>query len=188
MSEIDRGILSEKYLEKQLDIDLLGSQIDRFVELDADWADYDYERVIAYNMERLDSIPLTFAASYNEQLANVSVRTPDVQGAPFDPTVYPEFITAVRENEQGKLVLRFDPEIAATRDMYLYFRWVPTDVSLSNRYLTVVAISKYSVSNVSADWVGYGAVALIIITSVLNFVMIAVICHISSRNSTKHLS
>ena len=182
MSEIRNELLNEKFIEKRTNVDLIGTQIDRFIELDADWGYYDYQSIIAYNMQYIDELPMTFAAIYNEEFESISARSPSYEGAPFEPTRYPEFIHAVKNSEMGKLILPFTPTGDIERDMYTYFRWVPSDPTLSNRFLTVVAISKYSVNTVSEDWISYGAMALIIVTAILNLIMVILVCRMGPES------
>jgi len=65
ITEINSELLHEKMIEKRLSIDLIDSQIDKFIEQDADWQEYDYVSIIADSMQNIDSIPLTFAALYD---------------------------------------------------------------------------------------------------------------------------
>jgi len=66
ITEINSELLHEKMIEKRLSIDLIDSQIDKFIEQDADWQEYDYVSIIADSMQNIDSIPLTFAALYDK--------------------------------------------------------------------------------------------------------------------------
>ena len=107
MDEIGKALLHEKMIEKRLNIDLIDSQIDRFIELDEDWESYDYTSILAYDMQKLDEMPLTF----DSELNNLSVRAPSYESKPFDPLIYDEFIQAVQQNERGDVVVPFAPPI-----------------------------------------------------------------------------
>ena len=183
--EINNELLHEKFVEKRTNIDLIDTQIDRFIEIDADWGKYDYQSIIAYNMQYIDELPMTFAATYDENFKPISERSLSYENAPFEPVDYPEFIQAAANNEKGELILKFKPANDIERDMHVYYRWVPSDSSLDNRFLTVVAISKYSITTVSEKWIGYGALALIIITTILNFTMVALICRLGQIYMTR---
>jgi len=187
--EINRTLLEEKAQEKQLELDLICDQIDAFIELDADWGRYDYRGILGHSLAFLDAQPFTFAALYDSDLREISRREPSYEGSPFDPLSYPEFLPGATSNESGHFILPFTPHGEPERDMHLYYRWVPTDVNLSGRFLTVIAISEYSVSNHAADWVGWGAMAMIVATLILNTVMVAVISRLGyiyqARNGTK---
>ena len=180
MDEIGNAILHEKMVEKRLNIDLIDSQIDRFIELDEDWDTYDYVSILAYDMQKLDEMPLTFAALYDFELNNISARSPSYESKPFDPMSYEEFVIAVNNNERGDLIVPFAPPDSEERDMLIYFRWVPTDTTLEKRLLTVVAISRYSVDTPLANWIVYGTVTLILITTLLNLALVAVLCNLGT--------
>ena len=180
MDEIGNAILHEKMVEKRLNIDLIDSQIDRFIEMDEDWDTYDYVSILAYDMQKLDEMPLTFAALYDFELNNISARSPSYESKPFDPMSYEEFVIAVNNNERGDLIVPFAPPDSEERDMLIYFRWVPTDTTLEKRLLTVVAISRYSVDTPLANWIVYGTVTLILITTLLNLALVAVLCNLGT--------
>ena len=169
--EIVNALLREKVLEKQLDIDLICEQIDKFIQLDEDWGDYDYIPILSHDIERLDKVPGTFAALYDNDLVTLSEREPSYN-TPFEPTEHPEFVEAVQENRIGTMELWFEADDVPGRTMYVYYRWVPTDDSLSGQLLTVVAISKHSVNTSIADWVMIGAAVLILCAGVMLFATI----------------
>jgi hypothetical protein len=185
LDEIGNALLHEKMIEKRLNIDLIDSQIDRFIELDDDWGTYDYESILAYDMNTLDKLPLTFAALYDENLNNLSVRAPSYESAPFDPMIYEEFLQAIYENERGDIKVLFAPPDSEERDMLIYFRWVPSDASLNNRLLTVVAISRYSVDTPLSGWIVYGTATLIFVTTLLNLVLVALLCNLGNVYSKR---
>ena len=164
--EIVDALLREKVLEKQLDVDLICEQIDKFIKLDEDWGKYDYIPILSHDIEHLDKVPGTFAALYNTELETLSAREPTYT-TPFEPTEHPEFVEAVQSNRSGTVELWFEAEDVPGRAMYLYYRWVPTDESLSGQLLAVVAVSRYSVNTRIADWVMIGAAILILCTAVM---------------------
>jgi len=188
-AEIDNTLLEEKYLEKVLEIDLIDSLVDSLIVIDDDWYTYDYIRLLLESIDLLDAQPYTFAALYNTDLVSLSHRTASYADL-YDPFLNEEFKEAVLSNECGHFISEYTPIDAPTRDMYIYYRWVPTDTSLEGRLLTVVAISKYTVTNHAASWVGIGAIILISSVTILNAIMIAVIVKLgwvySVRAGDKH--
>jgi hypothetical protein len=178
LSLIDAGnqaLFYELIAEKRLALDVVDDQIDRFVQRDLDWEpEYAFYRdSVAFSMEILDAVDMTFAAAYDCQLNTLSDRTLSYNQAAFDPTRYPEFVDAVGENERGHLTLWFEAEGVQGRDMYLYYRWVPTDETLEGRFLTVIAISSFSVRASVSDRIGYSVIVLILVTTVLNLALVA---------------
>ena len=69
--------------------------------------------------------------------------------------------------------------------MLVYFRWVPTDTAWGNRLLTVVAISRYSVDTPLSGWIVYGTASLIIVTTLLNLVLVAMLCNLGNIYSKR---
>ena len=154
-SQID-NLLAEKLLEKQLDIDLICSQTDAFIEFDSDWETYDYERILGHSVALVDAQPFTFAALYTERLENVSARTASYASL-YEPFENADFVAEVNMHESGNYTMPYKPPDAEERDMYIYYRWIPTDTGLSGRYLAVVAISKYSIANQPLETMGWAA-------------------------------
>ena len=169
IDSINQTLLAEKFIEKKTDIDLIANTIDKFIELDDDWRTYDYQTIVGYTMQYLDEIELTYAAAYDKDLNNLSHRNPSFENSPFEPPRYADFITAVEQNESGELILPFTPQGAETRDMYVYFKWIPTDKNLDGRFLTVVAISKYSVTSQVSQWITAGSIIFIVVCFLICF-------------------
>ena len=161
---IDRMLLAEKLIEKQLEIDLIVEQTDSAIKKDNDWesAYKHYVDSVMIGMELIDRVHMTYAAVFDENLQNLSARSPSYDGHPFKPDIFPEFIEAVKSNESGKLVLPFTPAGSKERDMYLHFRWLPSDSALPHRLLVVVAISKYTINTRISMWVQIAASFLVI--------------------------
>ena len=177
IGNVQTALLREKVAEKRLDIDLICEQIDKFIAVDDDWGLYDYQAILAHDMEHLDNVPGTFAALYNERLECVSYRTPTYT-TPFEPTDHPEFVAAANANRQGDIELWFEAPDVEGRTMHVYYRWVPTDASLSGQLLTVVAISVHSIDNGIASWVVWGAAALIMYAAVLVLAATIILCEL----------
>ena len=173
-AEINTTLLEEKFLEKQLDLDLVDNLVDQLIARDNDWATYDYQSLLGDSIEFLDKQPFTFSALYTEDLQYVSYRTPSYEEL-FDPFIDRGFKQAVLTHAQGSYVVKYTPADQPERDMHIYYRWVPTDTSLDQRFLSVVAISEFSISSHTADWVGWGALMLIATVTVLNIALVALL-------------
>jgi len=167
--EIERMLLAEKLIEKKFEIELVAAQTDRFIAKDNDWAgEYDhYADTIMHSMEMLDRVEMTYAAVFDEDLQNMSARSPSYEGSPFEPTLHEAFVRAAASNESGDLVLPFTPPGSEARDMYVHFKWLPSDTALQNRFLAVVAISKYSVNTRISTWVQATAIVLVLASFVI---------------------
>ena len=163
--EIDNMLLAEKAIEKQFQLSLMAGQVDRFIDKSDDWTDeYDhYVDTILAGIEVLDQANMTYAALFDENLQNLSARSPSYEGSPFEPGTFPEFVEAIKTNGAGDLVLPFTPPGSKERDMHLHFRWMPSDPALPNRVLAVVAISCYTVNTKISDWIQVAAIGLVVI-------------------------
>ena len=171
---INSALLDEKFTEKQRAVDRIAEDVDEFIAADADWGVYNYERILSHSMASEDAQPFTFAALYNYELVNLSARHPSYTSA-FEPLLYPAFRALATAEESGTFIMPFTPEGEPERNMHIYFRWVPTDPTLEHRYLLIVAISNYSVTNHVAAWVSTGGLAVVVLTSILNVIMVAII-------------
>ena len=162
-TEVQEALLEEKFSEKQQSVALLAAQIDAYVVSPAYKAGYgQYVPILSAGMAQIDAQPYTFAALYNTTLGNLSARTPSYSSS-FEPLDDVAFAQTVRMNNEGTYLMLFAPEGEAEREMHVYFRWIPTDDTVPERYLTVVAVSKYSVENMlpASVWVLPGMVCLV---------------------------
>ena len=169
---IDRMLLTEKLIEKQLELDLIAEQINLSIKKNNDWesAHEYYEKSIVSSVELLDRVKMTYAAVFDRSLHNLSARSPSYEGSPFEPNVFPAFINAVKTSESGNLVLPFSPPGSNERAMHLRFQWLPSDPAASDRFLAVVAISKYTVNTKLSAWVQATAVLLVIAAFIIGIV------------------
>jgi len=91
---------------------------------------------------------------------------------------YPEIVSAIMSRENGTYKLWFDKEGATPHDLYIYYRWIPTDKSLDNRLLVMIGVSKYSVNTNIGAWITYGALALIIISAIFIIGAVILLCQL----------
>jgi hypothetical protein len=154
MAEIQEEKLQEKFTDYSGRIDQICSDLDGYsASVDSPDADY-YLGVYEWNIEYMDGLDMTFAALYDDDLRTVTERDESYAGSPFDPTVYPSFVGEVKNGDPfGTATLSFTPDGATARDMHVYWRWTDLD-GQERQYLLVIAISKYTVSTETADWIG----------------------------------
>ena len=164
LSETNRALLNEKVLERQVDLEIISAQLDKFIDVDSDWETYDYETIIAHTMEYLDRVEMTFAAAYDQNLRLFSQREPSYTGSYFEPTAFPAFVAAVSGEESGVIDLWYeDPEYGVEgRTMKVIWKWIPSEPSLAHRFLTVVAISEFTIKTQTLNriWIGVALVPL----------------------------
>ena len=167
--EIELMLLSEKVVEKAGSIDMITEQADRFVLHNGKW-DENYEiylDTLLGSVEMIDRLPMTYAAVFDHALQNVSARSPSYEGSPFEPNADLGFIQAVQANDSGDYELPFTPPGAEERTMYIHYRWLPSDAATVNRFLVVVAISRFTINTRIATWthiaaIGFVAAALVL--------------------------
>ena len=175
--EIEEALLHEKFVEKQQSIDLVSSQIDAYVATDADWGTYNYELILSAGLAEVDAQAFTYAALYDEHLDNVSARTPSYSSA-FEPLEEPEFKSKVLDSESGTHVMPYTPEDDVTRDMHIYYRWIPTDSQLDGRYLAIVAVSRFSVESILPGGVWILPLMLCAVTTLFITAAVWLLCYL----------
>jgi len=165
--ETAAAILHEKFVEKQQSVDLLAAQVDAYIATPAYQSGFGrFELILSAGLAQVDAQPFTYAALYDGQMDNVSARTPSYSSA-FEPLTDAAFQDAVRANDSGTYVLPYTPDGDETRDMHIYYRWIPTDSSFEGRYLAVVAVSRYSVESILPLGVWALPLALCAVTTAL---------------------
>ena len=180
--EIEQNLLNEKFEEKKLEVSMMANNADEFIGKNKDWEirhDY-YQQSLIFNMEELDRSYMTFAVVYDKDLKRLSKQV-NYNGG-FDPMEYTDFVTAVYNNQTlGDMVIKFKPADEAEREVYVHYRWIPTGSSFNDRFLVVIGISKLTIVTQTDGWFRVGSIALILITTVLNIAMVAVICRMASK-------
>ena len=171
---MENNLISENFAEKKLAVSLMANHTDEFIQLDQDWeSEYEYyKQSLVFDMEALDRAYMTYAVVFDQNLNPLSEQTNYMGG--FDPFAYDSFIKAIHDNNMGDMVINFTPDGGQARDIYLHYRWIPTG-DYKDKFLVVVAISKYTVMTKTDAWFKSGSVALIAITAILNIAMVAVI-------------
>ena len=157
-------LLREGYQNKMQMVDMMAAGIDT----DINNTPESHERALQESIKYLDSIPLTFAAAYKPSQSVFELLTDRDMATNFDPFTYEAVYKAVLEADSGELVVGFTPSTGSTagkyRDMHLYFRWMPEYAEKEQRYLVIVAVSKYSIQSSSMTFVSFvlwGVIAVI---------------------------
>ena len=163
-NEIERMLLSEKMVEKAGSIDLITEQADSFARHNGGWdtGHEVYLDTLLASIEMIDRMPMTYAALFDKDLRNVSARSPSYEGSPFEPNMNPKFVEAVRANDSGDFQMPFTPPGAQEREMYIHYRWLPSDEGVTNRFLVVVAISRYTINTSIASWTHIAAIGFLL--------------------------
>jgi hypothetical protein len=152
-SAIEALLLQEKAHERRQSTELIHAMMETFVEkgISADARESILVAAVAYMEANFDS---TFAQVYDEQLNPLNVLHLGVGGGEkHDPLDYPEFIEAVlaalnsdSDEKAGDLVYWYETPQAGGRDIYMTFRWMPTDYENSERLLVAIGISRFSLT------------------------------------------
>ena len=169
--EYEAARVREKAVDRQQEVNLLSGIADLLAEHDGTAGGISYEEVLLYSLRYMEAeFTSTFAQLYDEDLNPLLELSPGVAGgAKHNPKNYPEFMEAVTTSEFGSLTYWYETEEAGGRDVYMTYRWVPTDTSRSSRYLIAVAISKYSVSEQLASNIKMCTLAMIVVAGLAIF-------------------
>jgi hypothetical protein len=175
--------LQEKFSNTKAEVDLIADRIESDITQHDDWtaeSEY-YAWTLIDTVGIVDKQVMTFAAVYDDELVNLSARTLSYERSAVDPTVYLLFRDAVASHDTGELELWYadEPNGVEGRSMLLYYRWVPVLDGISERYLVCVAVSEYSVSTQTADWVAWAVIAIVLISTLISLACIAYMRHIA---------
>ena len=180
-NENQKNLLSEKFEEKKQEVAMMAYQMDNILKMENDWQSRHsyYQTTLIYNMELLNRSNWTYAAVFDSKLNQLS-RQVNYDGG-FDPLSYPDFKTSIQTSEIGDKLYHFDPTVGPARDVYLHYRWIPTGGEYSDRFLVVVAISKYSIVTQTSTWYQLGAIALTVTTTILNLIIIVALTRLADE-------
>jgi len=170
--EMQNNLIKEKFAEKKLEVAMIANHADAFIAQNNDWStkhNY-YKQSIIFDMQALDSADMTYAVVFDSTLTPLSSQVNYTGG--FNPLAYPDFISAINNNNIGDAVYHFAPTDGPERDIYLHYQWIPTGPQYNDRFLVVVAISRYTILTQMSVGYQWGAAALIIITTLLNMITV----------------
>jgi len=176
--EYESSRIREKALDRQQEVSLLSGIVDLLVDNDGTADGVSYREVLEYALKYIDTdFTSTFAQLYDENLNPLIEISPGLGGGQkHNPLLYDAFVEAVQQNEFGSLTYWYETPQVGGREVYMTFRWVPSDSNQTNRYLIAVAISKYSVSERLADHIKMYTLALVIVTSLYIIVTSIAFC------------
>jgi hypothetical protein len=160
-------LVEEKYAARIMTTNVLCVTIDAFVDAGRDWGVYDYDAILASVAAYIDASgrdASSYAELFDSSLNSLSERTPYYSPMPFNPHDHPELIEAVLKNEIGHMTIQLEHP-GDPHNIYLYYRWIPTDPTQDNRLLLIAGITKHSVNHHISQGVKYGAAALMVITT-----------------------
>jgi len=179
-NHVENLLLHEKIIDRQFDTDLMCTQIDLFVDKSNDWGIYDYTSILSFIVSYMDAISgrSSYAELFNADFDSLSERSVFFTGAPFDLKEHPELIEEIRANETGNITVLFDKEGIPPHELYLYYRWIPTDSMVENRLLIITGVSKYSVNTDIGVEIIFGAVALIIVSAIFIISTVILLCQL----------
>jgi len=180
---IDDSLMHEKFEEKKLAVATMANHTDSFIRLDHDWENSHeyYKQSLIFDMEILDTAVMTYAAVFDEDLNQLSKQSNYTGG--FNPLIYPSVRQAIRDHESGDMRIIFSPEVGGKQNIFMHYRWIPTGRNHDNRFLVIVGISKETIVTQTAEWYLIGSVALIAVTTLLNFTMVFIIIKSKEANT-----
>ena len=176
--KIDNALLLQKYDEVVHAVDMISTSIDALTAKDADWGLYDYDPYVNSATQYVDELFQVFGAAYrvrDGEFKLISLRSAEQEE--FDPLKYQEFLDAADDDESGGMRLQFKPESLPEREMWLYFRCMPTPPGLANRYLAAAAVSMDSITVPMASTVAASQMINIAVVLGLTIWYVAIISH-----------
>ncbi|MDR2657355.1 MAG: hypothetical protein LBB86_05985 [Oscillospiraceae bacterium] len=179
----DNAVVKEKQLDAKNSIDWVCDFVEQhMVELEGlSPEDFGYDKLFRASMEILDEKPYTKAVVYDADLMLLTEphyspdEAPQLGEYPIMLLEYPEFVSAVRENETGSMMLTHTTPDKAAHHFYIYYRWAPKSNGPADRYLLVVGLTDQAVQNSAYSDLRKTAVETALIVAIVNIVVI-VIC------------
>jgi len=174
--KIKETILQEKFIETVNHVNMLAAAVDanesRF------WLDH--EQNILDSVEFIDSLPLTFAATYKPIDGEIAlISTLDFE-TEFNPLEYEGFLETVNSKDNGKVDIGYTPEGGEYRVMHLYYHHMPMYAPPEQRYLVVAGVSIYSVVTSIPAWVSTGQLISMVITYFINTWLIVMVARLKA--------
>ncbi|MDR1638216.1 MAG: hypothetical protein LBC41_00355 [Clostridiales bacterium] len=178
--DMEKAIFEEKFLERKTAVDAMAVQLDFSIGPGSEWNEFSYLGSLIAPIHIMNSLKMSFCAIYNQDfklLSEVGAGDLISQSDPFNPVADKTFREYANSYESyDKLEMIYAPEEKLPVNLRLYFRWFPSDASIGHRYLVVMAMSEESILNSVSTWVPVMSITLIIITTILNFAMVEIIC------------
>jgi hypothetical protein len=175
--EINEEFLTEKMIEKRMEIEQISTTISAFSEYDPEGSVYDYEHVAVELIEYLDQMYGVYAAVYNEQMQLLSRQSDYGSNGLYDPLQDPGFIEA-SARESGELALDYDQSDPMKSKIHLYFKWIPTG---PHRVLSVIGITTHPKKRLME-----GMILQIIITFAVNVAFVILLCYLGTIYGSRH--
>jgi len=168
--EGEKRIMMEMWQEKQQDLGLLCDIVDRVVasqgtkweesEAYQDW----FRDLVINSVTYIETTYYsTYAQAFDSSLKPITDVHPGVGGGQkHNPLNYNEFVHAVSSQEFGTVRCWYETPEAGQREIFMSFRWIPTDPEFNDRILVAIGISKYSLVQMANPYVQWGQVILIV--------------------------
>ena len=168
--EAEHSLLLENLAKTKSMIKVICKTIDDLVAANDDWATGRHQETVIALTTNLDNEKNIYAELFDEHYQRVSNRIvhddDDWSGEAFDPTAHDDIKELFDSTEQGEVIIKnSDPHDPF--DIYLIWRWIPTDTTQQNRLLQVVGISQHSVETKLPDRIVDGIAALFIFSAVV---------------------
>ena len=177
--EIVRQKHELKYTTVQNSLNFIVSVIDRFVEANDDWGEYDYTSILTREFEDIDEGSLIHVVLLDHNLTPLSGHFIDDLGTSFDLLNSEEFLQAVRESDdRGELTITINDDARAPYEILVYFKKIPTG-EYNNKLIAVYGVSKYAIGENFAPWLIWGMIGMVSMTVLLQIWMILYIGKLS---------
>ncbi|GHU68802.1 hypothetical protein FACS1894184_11640 [Clostridia bacterium] len=173
VEQIDLAMFRAQWSEKKATINLFCDDVDRYVDMDHDWGEFDYSEYMGQMVREMDTWAGVYAALMDEDLTTISVREYFEDEEPLDPALDQSFQEAVRELDQGELFVPHVTINGVNELIRVYFRWVPSGTEYNFRQLTVLAMGVDALNGPPAGGLIGWCVGLMVVASLA--VVVAVV-------------
>ena len=170
-----RSMLKEKAVAVANDVDYTCSMVDYLVEQDGGWEAAKYMDSLKFLTERIDATPNIYAELLDSQFTTLSNRiVPEDDKWYFEPREFPELMHRLKTENNGSCAVkcpeRMCPYSKNPLEIYLHWKWIPTNKQSENRVLLVVGVTQHSVNTALENWMVYGIIIL------MGTFLVSVIC------------
>ena len=149
-NELQREKHDQKFYDLKYSINLIAMDINSLSDLPSQTS----EDRITNEVKYVDSEYMVYAALYTKDLNLMSERVVAKGEEFFNPFVYDEFNTAIKNTESGELTLPYNDGIHKYDEMTVYYEWAYTEDG-GNKYLLISGISLYSTIDNYAIWISF---------------------------------
>ena len=161
----EESLIQENFAGRRTLVDMMADNLDERVRRGMVWE----EDILVHAVSLIDEAKGTYAELFDSRLNSLSPRSPSFHGNPFQIKNHPGVVSQIMMQDRGDAIVPFAKDTASKpHALHLYWRWVPSDKTLENRYVVLLGVSKYSLDAEISNRLIYGTVILLVVTMLNN--------------------